>query len=128
MPALTDGSRFARRAVIGDLVALFLFLVLGIERHAENVPGRFVSLAVIFVASWLATAWAVGTYRPTSTGRLVVTLVLAVPLAVAIRAVIVGVWSTSEVLTFMAVALWFCTAFVATARLLLLLVERRRST
>jgi DUF3054 family protein len=128
MRPLTDGSKLARHAVLGDLVALLCFLVIGFERHADNVVGRFASLLLIFVGSWLATAWAIGTYRPPTNARLVFTLVLAVPLAVAIRAATVRVWTTEEVLTFMAVALLFCAAFVASARFLVLLAERRRPT
>ncbi len=128
MRPLTDGTKLARSVLIGDLVALLCFLVIGFERHADNVAGRFVSLLVIFAVSWLLTAWAVGTYRPPTNARLVITLVLAVPLAVAIRAVTVHAWTTGEVLTFMAVALWFCAVFVAAARFLILLAHRRRST
>jgi hypothetical protein len=126
MRSLTDGSRLARHALIGDLVALLCFLVIGFERHADNVAGRFVSLVVIFGASWLATAWAIGTYRPPTNARLLLTLVLAVPLAVAIRAATVHAWTTEQVLEFMAVALLFCAVFVAAARFLVLVAHRRR--
>jgi Protein of unknown function (DUF3054) len=125
MRPLTDGSRFARRALAGDVVALVAFLAIGLERHAENVASRFLSLVAIFVLSWLATAFAVGTYRPPTSGRLALTLVFAVPLAVAIRAAIVHAWGTDQVLTFMAVALVFCGALVALVRLVVIFVERR---
>lgn len=125
MRPLTDGSRFARRALAGDVAALLLFLLIGLDTHAENDVARFASLAVIFVLSWLATAWALGTYRPPSSGRLALTLVFAVPLAVAIRAAIVHVWTTDQVVTFMAVALVFCGALVALVRLVVVFAERR---
>jgi hypothetical protein len=125
MHPLTDGSSFARRALAGDLTGLVVFLVIGIERHAENLAGRFVSLTVIFLGTWLVTAWVVGTYRPATSSRLLLTLVLAVPLAVAVRAVTVSRWSTGEVLTFMLVALAFCAAFIGGIRLALVFAQRR---
>jgi hypothetical protein len=125
MRSLTDGSRFARRAVIGDVAALLVFLAIGLDTHAENDVGRFVALTAIFVGSWLVTAWVIGAYRPATTGHLVVTLVLAVPLAVATRAAIVHAWSPEEVLTFAVVALMFCAAFTALARLALVFADRR---
>ena len=127
MRPLTDGSKLARAAVIGDLVALLVFLVVGIETHAENLAARFAALAAIFLGSWLVTAWLVGTYRPLSNGRLALTLVLAVPLAVVFRAVTVGGISTSDLLTFMAVALVFCSAFVGAARVIVLLTHRAQT-
>jgi len=125
---LTDGSKLARAAAIGDLVALLVFLVIGLDRHAENAWGRFFALASIFLGAWLATAWAVGTYRPATNPRLALTLVLAVPLAVAIRAAVVSAWATHEVLTFIAVALLFCALFVGLARAAILLAFRGRTT
>ena len=122
---LTDGSRFARRAVIADVVALLVFLAIGLDTHAENDVGRFMSLALIFVGAWLATGWVIGAYRPATTAHLVLTLVLAVPLAVAIRATIVHAWTTRDVVLFMCVALIFCAALTALARLAVLFSERR---
>ena len=128
MQPLTDGSRLARSAVVGDLVALLLFLVVGIEKHTGNLTGRFAALGAIFLGSWLVTAWLVGTYRPVSNGRLALTLVLAVPLAATMRAVTVGTFSTTEVLTFIAVALLFCAVFVGAARVIVLLASRWRTS
>ena len=128
MRPLTDGTRLARAAAAGDLVALLLFLLVGLDRHAENASGRLHALLAIFLGAWLVTAWVVGTYRPPSNGRLVLTLVFAVPLAVALRAAMVSVWTTTEVLTFMAVAVLFCAVFLGAIRAAVLLAFRRAST
>jgi Protein of unknown function (DUF3054) len=128
MQPLTDGSKLARASVIGDLVALLVFLVVGIEKHTGNLSGRFLALSAVFLGSWLVTAWFVGTYRPVSNGRLALTLVLAVPLAATIRAVTVGTFTTTEVLTFIGVALLFCALFVGAARVIILLAYRWRAS
>jgi hypothetical protein len=125
MRPITDGSRFARRALAGDVVALVAFLAIGLERHAENAASRFASLVAIVVVSWLVTAWILGTYRPATSGRLGLTLLFAIPLAVAIRAVIVNAWTTEQVLTFMVVALVFSGALVSLVRLVVVFAERR---
>ena len=90
---MTDGSRFARATLAGDLVGLFAFLVLGLDRHGEDVAARFAALASIFAAAWLVTAWFLGTYRPPTYARLLLTLALGIPLAVAIRATFVQAWT-----------------------------------
>jgi hypothetical protein len=125
---LTDGSRTARTFVAGDIIALLVFLAIGLDRHGEDVASRFAALAAIFVGAWLVTTWALGTYRGPTNARLVLTLVLAVPLAVLVRAAFVQAWTTGEVLTFAAVAFVFATMFIGFARVLLTLLMRRKET
>jgi hypothetical protein len=124
MPNLTDGSTLARWVVVGDVIALLAFLAIGLDRHAENDVKRYVALAAIFVGSWLVTAWLVGAYRPVTNTGLVLTLVLAVPLAVLIRAAIVRTWTVAEIGTFAAVALLFCAVFVGAVRAAVLFTRR----
>jgi Protein of unknown function (DUF3054) len=124
MRPLTDRSTRARAVMVGDLVALLGFLAVGIERHTGNLSARYLSLAAIFLGSWLVVAWRVGTYRPIGNARLAMTLAIAVPLAATMRAVTVGAWTTGEVLTFMIVALFFCAAFVGAIRVVILLLTR----
>jgi len=117
MRSMTDGSRFARATLVGDLLGLFAFLVLGLDRHGEDVVARFAALASIFAAAWLVTAWFLGTYRPPTYARWLLTLVLWIPLGVAIRATFVQAWTATEILTFAGVAILFGTMFVGAARL-----------
>ena len=116
MRPLIDGSAFARATLVGDLVGLTAFLVVGLDRHGEDVAARFLALAAIFVTAWLLTAWSLGTYRPPTHARLLLTLVLGIPLGVLVRATLVQAWTAHEILTFAAVAVVFGALFVGTAR------------
>ena len=97
---MTDGSAFARATLAGDLVGLIAFLVVGLDRHGEDVAARFLALAATFAAAWLVTAWLLGTYRPPTHVRLLLTLLLGIPLGVVVRATFVQAWTASEILTF----------------------------
>jgi len=116
MRPLIDGSRFARATLVGDLVGLLAFLLVGLDRHGEDVAARFAALAAIFVATWLVTAWLLGTYRPPTYARLLLTLVLGIPLGVVVRATFVQAWTATEILTFAGVAILFGSMFVGAAR------------
>lgn len=116
MQPLTDGTRFARVTLAGDLLALVAFCVAGLSSHGEDVS-RFFVLAAIFLSSWLLVAWAIGTYREFSPRRVVVQIVIAIVLGVAVRTASVGGLTIQEVLTFAAVAVVFCAFFVGIARL-----------
>jgi Protein of unknown function (DUF3054) len=125
---MTDGSRLSRAFLVADVVALLVFLVIGLDRHGEDVVSRFAALAGIFAGAWLVTAWLLGTYREPTYARLVLTLVLAVPLAVLVRAALVQAWTTDQVLTFAAVAFVFATMFVGFGRLIVAFLVGRKET
>ena len=61
-------------------------------------------------------AWLVGTYRPPTPVSLVVTLLIAIPIGVVLRALWVRSWSIGEVLTFALVALIFATMLIGLGR------------
>jgi Protein of unknown function (DUF3054) len=116
MRPMTDGSGYARATMVGDLVGLTAFLVVGLDRHGEDVAARFLALAAIFLAAWLLTAWSLGAYRPPTHARLLLTLALGIPLSVLVRATFVQAWTAREILTFAGVAVVFGALFVGTAR------------
>jgi hypothetical protein len=115
---MTDGSRFARATLTGDLVGLIAFLPVGLFRHGEFLAARFLALAATFAAAWLVTAWCLGTYRPPTHVRLLLTLLLGIPLGVVVRATFVQAWTAREILTFAGVAIVFGALFIGTARVL----------
>jgi len=123
---LTDGSRQARFTLVLDVTAIAVFIAFGIEAHADaGAASIFLRNFVPFTAAWLATAWFVRTYRPPSPRALIVTLLVAIPCGVLLRAAWVRSWTTSDVVTFMAFALLFASIFVGLGRMLSSLLGAR---
>jgi hypothetical protein len=103
-----------------------VFLVFGVSSHKEEAVSRFLTLAVIFVAAWVGTAWAIGTYRPVSNGRLAMNLAIAIPIGVLLRVAVVGSLTAGEIFTFAVVALLFASIFVGIARVAVVAIFSRR--
>ena len=120
MRPLLDGTKLARAFLIGDVVAICVFLLFGISSHHEDAVTRFLTLAVIFVGAWVGTAWAIGTYRPVSNARLVANLAIAIPIGVLLRVAVVGSLTAGQILTFAVVALLFASIFVGLARVVVI--------
>ena len=123
---LTDGSAQARLTLVVDLVAIAAFIIVGMNRHSDaEALSIFLRNFVPFSAAWLITAWFVGTYRPLASRSLILTLVIAIPAGVLLRAVWTRSWTASDVVTFMAVALLFASIFVGLGRVLSSLLAPR---
>jgi Protein of unknown function (DUF3054) len=116
MRPLLDDTKLARAALIGDVMAILVFLLFGVSSHHEDAASRFLTLAVIFVGAWIGTAWAIGTYRPLSNARLAANLAIAIPIGVLLRVAVVGSLTAGEIFTFAIVALVFASIFVGLAR------------
>ena len=124
MRPLLDGTKLARGLLIGDVVAILVFLLFGISSHHEDAVTRFLTLAVIFVGAWVGTAWAIGTYRPVSNARLVANLAIAIPMGVLLRVAVVGSLTAGQIFTFAIVALVFASIFVGLARVVVMVLFR----
>ena len=120
MRPLLDGTKLARGLLIGDVVAILVFLLFGISSHHEDAASRFLTLALVFVGAWVGTAWAIGTYRPASNARLVANLAIAIPIGVLLRVAVVGSLTAGQILTFAIVALVFASIFVGLARVVVI--------
>jgi hypothetical protein len=120
MRSLLDGTKLARAALIGDVVAILVFLLFGVSSHHEDAVSRFLTLAAIFVGAWVGTAWALGTYRPVSNSRLATNLVIAIPIGVLLRVAVVGSLTAGDIATFAVVALVFASVFVGLARIVVI--------
>jgi uncharacterized membrane protein YadS len=96
------------------------------NRHSDDEAlSIFLRNFVPFTAAWLITAWFVGTYRPLASRSLILTLVIAIPAGVLLRAVWTRSWTASDVVTFMGVALLFASIFVGLGRVLSSLLAPR---
>jgi hypothetical protein len=114
---LTDGSRQARLTLALDVAAIAIFVAFGMEAHADaGAASIFLRNFLPFTAAWLVTAWFARTYRPPTTRALFLTLVVAIPCGVLLRAAWVRIWTASELVTFMAVALLFASIFIGIGR------------
>jgi hypothetical protein len=143
-PRPTGSPAWRALLVLGDLVALFLFVLAGQMDH-ELLPDAnplwyTLTRALPFIAVWLAGGWLVGAFRipaPGSWRRLLWTLgwralhawLLAAPLGLLLRALLLG-RATIPTL-FFAATLGFGALFLLVWRLLFGLVyasRQRRAT
>jgi glycopeptide antibiotics resistance protein len=122
----TDGTRRARFTLALDLAAIAAFIVAGMGAHADDgAASIFLRNFIPFSAAWLVTAWFARTYRPPTSRSLLITIVVAIPCGVLLRAAWVRSWTTADVLTFMAVALLFASIFVGIGRVIAATVGAR---
>jgi hypothetical protein len=119
VPVLTDGSSQARLTLVLDLAALVAFILVGMNSHSDaEALSIFLRNFIPFTGAWLVTAWFARTYRPVAPRSLLLTLVIAIPSGVLLRAAWTRSWTASDVATFMAVALVFASIFVGLGRVI----------
>lgn len=119
MRVLTDGSSQARLTLALDLAALVAFILVGMNSHSDaEALSIFLRNFIPFTGAWLVTAWFARTYRPVAPRSLLLTLVIAIPSGVLLRAAWTRSWTASDVVTFMAVALVFASIFVGLGRVI----------
>jgi hypothetical protein len=110
-----------------DLVALALFVLVGMRSHAAGSRAEiFLRNAVPIGLAWLGVAVLLQTYRPPSIARLVKTWLVAIPIGVLVRALWVGSPDGARFFVFLGVTMAFTAMFLAVERLVALLVRRRR--
>jgi hypothetical protein len=104
--------------VASDAAALLVFVAVGIERHGEAaLVSVFLRNAVPLLAAWFATAWLLRLYRRPGLAPLLRTWLVAVPVGVVVRSLLVG--SPDEpgrFLTFLAVSMLFTLLFLVAGR------------
>ena len=126
MPRLTDGTPQARLTLGCDVGALAAFILLGMSSHSDAAAlSIFLRNFVPFTGAWVVTAWCAGTYRPPAPRSVLVTLAIAIPAGVLLRAVWTRSWTASDVATFIGVALLFASIFVGLGRMLSSLLGAR---
>ena len=74
--------------------------------------------------AWLLVALLVGTYRPPTIGRLLLTWAIAVPIGLVVRTAIAGSFDDPDVVVFFAVAMAFTLLFLGIGRVVALALGR----
>jgi hypothetical protein len=121
----TDGSVRARVAPATDLMALGVFVLVGVRSHHEAARWTVVlRTALPFGGAWLTVAAFVRTYQRPTIRRLVKTWAIAVPAGVVLRAIWVGSKGT-RVVVFLLVAMAFTLLFLLAGRVLARAVTSR---
>jgi hypothetical protein len=118
-----------RRALwfaVADGAALLVFVLVGLGGHRVDTPEGFARTAVPLLAAWALAAGFARTYRRPGWGSLLRTWIVAVPIGLLARTVIVGSPRGARILVFVAVGLAFTLLFLVLARLLVRQIVRRR--
>lgn len=109
-----------------DAFALIAFVIVGIRSHYESGAAELVLRnAVPLLVAWFGAAVVVGTYRRPSTRTLLITWVLAVPVGLVVRSLIIGAPTGSRLVTFLGIGLAFTLLFLLIGRLLARVIGRR---
>ena len=105
----TDDREEHRSAIpfaVADAVALVLFVLVGIRSHHEiGALDAFLRNAVPLEVAWFAVAAVTGAYRRPGSRTLVLTWIVAVPIALVVRTLWVGSPSGLRLLTFLGIGL-----------------------
>ena len=118
-----------RRALwfaVADGAALIVFVLVGLGGHRVDTLEGFARNAVPLVAAWALVAGFARTYRRPGWGSLLRTWIVAVPIGLLARTVIVGSPRGTRILVFVAVGLAFTLLFLVLGRLLARLASRAR--
>ena len=112
--------------VFADTAALIVFVIVGISGHRASTLDGFLRNAVPLLGAWFLVAWLAHTYRRPGWRSLLRNWVVAVPIGLIIRTLIVGSPKGVQILVFIAVGLAFTGLFLVLGRLLARLLSRGR--
>ena len=105
MRRLLPGGRGTVWYVIADTAALVVFVLVGISGHRASTLEGFLRNAVPLLGVWFLVAWLAHTYRRPGWRSLVKTWIVAVPVGLLVRTLIVGSPKGARILVFIAVGL-----------------------
>lgn len=112
--------------VLADATALVAFVVVGLRAHRGGTVEGLLRNAVPLLAVWFLVAWRAQTYRRPGWRSLLMCWVVAVPIGLLVRTVMVGSPHGARILVFVGVGLAFTLLFLVLGRLLVRLVSRGR--
>jgi glycopeptide antibiotics resistance protein len=112
--------------VLADAAALVVFVLVGISGHRASTLEGFLRNAVPLLGVWFLVAWLAHIYRRPGWRTLLRNWIVAVPIGLLIRTLIVGSPEGARILVFIAVGLAFTLVFLVLGRLLARLLSRAR--
>ena len=125
-PHAVPRSASASVLIAVDALALVMFVLVGLRSHHEGgVPAIFVRNALPLSVAWFVTAAVVGTYRRPGLRTLLLTWIVAVPVALVARSIWVGSPTGSRLSVFLGVGLAFTLLFLLAGRGMVRLAIRR---
>ncbi len=106
------------RAAAADAAGLIAFVAVGMVSHGGlGLLGSAAVTLVCLLACWFGVEAAVGRYRPGTRVPALAAWAIGVPLAVLLRALVLGRALNAHEAAFLATSLVFTAVFVAAARL-----------
>jgi glycopeptide antibiotics resistance protein len=126
MRRLLPGGPATAWYVLADAAALVVFVLVGIGGHRSSTMEGFLRNAVPLLAVWFLVASLVHTYRRPGWRSLLRNWIVAVPVGLLVRTLIVGSPKGARILVFIAVGLAFTLLFLVLGRLLARLLSRSR--
>ena len=126
MRKLLPGGRGTVWYAIADAAALIVFVLIGISGHRAGTMEGFLRNAVPLLGLWFLVAWLAHTYRRPGWRSLLRNWIVAVPIGLLVRTLIVGSPKGARILVFIAVGLAFTLLFLVLGRLLARLLSHAR--
>jgi len=126
MRNLLLGRRGTVWYVLADAAALIVFVLLGLRGHHASTVEGFLRNAVPLLGVWFLVAWLAHTYRRPGWRSLLRNWIVAVPIGLLVRTLIVGSPRGGKILVFIAVGLAFTALFLVLGRLLARILSRAR--
>jgi glycopeptide antibiotics resistance protein len=123
---LLPGGRGTVWYAIADAAALIVFVLIGISGHRAGTMEGFLRNAVPLLGVWFLVAWLAHTYRRPGWRSLLRNWIVAVPVGLLVRTLIVGSPKGARILVLIAVGLAFTLVFLVLGRLLARLLSRVR--
>jgi hypothetical protein len=126
MRKLLTGGPGAIWYALADAAGLVVFVLIGLRGHRVSTVEGFLKTAVPLLGAWFLVAWLAHAYRRPGWRSLLRTWIVAVPVGLLVRTLIVGSPKGERILVFIAVGLAFTLVFLVIGRLLARLLSRVR--
>jgi hypothetical protein len=126
MRRLLSGRTAPAWYVLADATALVAFVLVGLRAHRVGTVEGFLRNAVPLLAVWFLLAWRARTYHRPGWRSLLMCWIVAVPIGLLVRTVLVGSPRGAKILVFVGIGLAFTLLFLVLGRLLVRLVSRGR--